>query len=150
MAKAPSKTTRSERPERPKRVPMNGSVDILEVGKKDPDHEYRWVSDNKKGRLQRFDGAWWDKVSHKDVQVALGAENHSDGSSSHVVTRVGTHADGSPEMGYLMRIPKKFYEEDQKAKQDAISAVEQSQLQSDGSYEKGQYGEVKLGATRSK
>jgi len=147
MAKAPSKTTR---PERPKRVPMNGSVDILEVGGKDPNHQYRWVTDNKKGKIQRFEAAWWDKVSNKDVQIALGAENHSASDDSPVVTRVGTHKDGSPEMGYLMRIPNKFYNEDQKVKQDEITSVEKNQLTSDESYEKGQYGGVKLGATRSK
>ena len=143
MAKAKARTE-----ERPARVPMTGNVDILVVGNKDKNYHYRWVTDDKKGRIQRFIAAWWDHVSFKDVDLALGAKDSTVGNDSPVQQRTGVHADGTPQYQYLMRIHNKYYKESQDVKQAAIDETERAKFQSDET--KGQYGEVKVKTSRSK
>jgi hypothetical protein len=99
--------------ERPrKRIPI-GQRNVLTVDSKDkdPDYEYRWVND-KDGRINMFRDAGWDIVEKRD---GLQVGDPRVGSSENVGTLV-TKSVGGNIMGYLMRIKKEFYEEDQEAK----------------------------------
>ena len=107
----------ADRAKRPNRIPVSGNRDLITVKGKDPAFEYRIVRDAP-GRLDKFLDAGYEVVTH---EAKVGDP------------RVGTPAaEGSPvkismgggEQGYLMRIPKEWYEEDQKAKQDEIDARE--------------------------
>lgn len=151
MARATNRPTgdqpRAEK--RPPRVNLSGSVDILEVGNKDPNNVYRWVNDEK-SKIQRYEAAWWDKVTGKEVQLALGARDASVGDDSPVVQEVGHHKNGEPKFAYLMRKEKKYFDEDYALKQAKIDEQEKSLFRSDKSFEKGQYGEVKQVVSRSR
>lgn len=107
----------ADRAQRPNRIPISGRRDILSVRGKEPGFEYRVVKDAP-GRVDMLMDAGYEIVSH-DVEVGQ--------------KRVGVPAqEGSPvrmslgggHQGYLMRQKKEWYDEDQKAKQDAITAAE--------------------------
>jgi len=154
MATAKTKATRpsgekSRTEKRPARVPLTGNVDILAVGEKDPENMYRWVNDEK-GKIQKYNAAWWDTVNKSDVQLALGARDTTVGEDSPVTQQVGTDKDGKPIIAYLMRKDKKYFEEDMAAKQKLIDEQEASMFRADESFDKGQYGKVKQQISRTK
>ena len=129
-----SKATESPVRERKKRTPVGGARDILTVYGKNPDYEYRWVIDSP-GRVQRFIEGGWE----------VDTENHEIG--HNVVDRgskVGsavTKASGDGRTLVLMRIPKEWYDEDQKAKQDRLDALEAS-MRADA--HEGRYGSLEI------
>lgn len=89
-----SREDQAHTPSRPARVRMVAGQKLA-VGRKDPNFEYRWFND-KPGRLDSAQAAWWEFVSE-------GGE------------RIKRHA-GTDTM-YLMRIEKKYFDEDQNLKQ---------------------------------
>lgn len=105
---------------RPQRIPVSGPRDILTVANKDPNYEYRWVNDVG-NRLQRFKEGGWDIVTD-DIHVI----------GQPVVdrpTKLGstfTKSVGGQVTAVLMRIKKEWFEEDQRAKQQAIDDLEAS------------------------
>lgn len=111
------------------RVPLS-SRDRFEVRGKNPDFEYRIFNDVG-DRILRAKAAGFEIC----VDETVGAHR----------VDVGTGIGTTPEMpvgggakGYLMRIPKEHYDEDQKAKQDDLMQLETSILNPkiDGGYGK--------------
>mgnify|MGYP001606547382 CR=1 FL=1 len=104
------------------RIPVSGPRDILTVHGKQADKEYRFVLDTP-GRIQRFEDGGWEKVTiTKGMEVGTSAVDRGSVVGS-VVTKIG----GQGQTLVLMAIPKEWYDEDQKAKQDAITALEATQ-----------------------
>lgn len=122
----------AQSPKRPKRTPVSGNRDILTVSGKDENFEYRWVNDSG-SRINQFKTAGYEVVTH-DVVVGdnkVGA-----------ATAVGSVVDKPVGLGttaVLMRIPKEFYEEDQKTIRDSNTetmAQMKQEAVSDGRYGK--------------
>ena len=83
------------------RVPMTAGANLGMPIPADPNFHYRWIEGNKKGRVERALKAWYDFCYYADgskVQRPSGAFQM-----------------------YLMKIELKYWEEDQKAKQDQVT-----------------------------
>lgn len=111
-----------QRVTRETRTPVDGARDILTVRGKDPNFEYRWVIDSP-GRIQRFQEGGWE------VDTAASEVGQKTVDRESKVGSATTKASGDGRTYVLMRIPKEWYEEDQKAKQDRITALESSMKQ---------------------
>lgn len=101
-----SKRTARERRLRKNRGSMDGARDLkLAVSvEKDPSYVYRWVNDEKNGRIARMtnsDHDDWEVVQEEDARY------------------VGRDRDNTPLQARLLRKPREFYEEDRRAKQAA-------------------------------
>lgn len=108
------------RVQRPKRTPINGR-NVLTVTGKDPNYVYRIVNDVG-DRINMFKEAGYELVESDTVKVGDRRVNvaSAEGSKAQVsVDKEGTKA-------FVMRIPKDWYEEDQKAKQEHVNELEQS------------------------
>lgn len=87
-------------------------------------------SDQRKGHVRR----WVNDTPGRLAQAKLAGYEHvleradADGSGQYRSAIVGTNDIGGPLKAYLMEIPREFYEEDQKAKQDAIDEVDKTIL----------------------
>lgn len=106
----PTKTDRKQR------VPVGGHRNILTVANKDPNFEYRWVLDSP-GRLEQFKEGGYEVVT-ETPEVGDPTVDRASQLGSAVTMVRGTST------LVLMRIPREWYEEDQKAKQDEIDALE--------------------------
>lgn len=104
---------------RPKRTPISGR-NVLTVKGKEPGYEYRIVNDTG-DRIEMFKDAGWELVESKTVTVGDRRVDRttSEGSYAQVSVGGGTKA-------FVMRIPKEYYDEDQKAKQAQVNALEES------------------------
>jgi hypothetical protein len=124
---------------RVKRQPV-GQRNRLDVKGKDENYVYRFVNDvgDRIGQFQEAGYEMVDKKSHKvgDNRVDV----HSAEGSQAFVT-VGVKPNGEPQKGYLMRIKREWYDEDQAAKMDKVRELETSikKPNFDGSY-----GDIKL------
>lgn len=109
---------------RPKRVPLHAQR-VLDVDNKDPNFEYRVVNELP-GRVEKFIKAGWEPVSG-DVSTS-DASRVQDASQLGSVTRrvVNKSSRAEVQTAVLMRIPKEYYEEDQKEKQRKVDEIEQS------------------------
>ena len=99
---------RQETSNRKERVPFGSPKQRL-TNPGDPNFVYRIFNDNwtkEPGRIMRAKAAGYEVVEGYD----------------HIA--VGTNEDGTAIQGVLMRIPKEFYEEDQKLKQAEIDKVD--------------------------
>lgn len=103
--------------QRKERIPVNGNRDILTVADKKDDLEYRWVLDSP-GRLEKFFQAGWEIVKD-NLKVGQTAVD----SGSRLGDAVTTSRGG--QVLVLMSIPKEWYDQDQKAKQEKVDAVEE-------------------------
>jgi len=123
MSKAPNRPERTAQ-----RTPL-GQRNRLSFGNLDPDFVYRVVND-KDSRLKDAQAAGYEFVVSDeklgDIRVAEGSSMDS---------RVAKPVGGGV-TGYLMRIPKEFYDEDQTAKYDKINKSEEAMKP-----KKGQIGE---------
>ena len=119
--------------ERPKRTPVSGHRNILTVANKDPNYEYRWVLDSP-GRLEAFKEGGYEVVT-KDMEVGDSTVDKGSQLGSAVTMVRGTST------LVLMRIPREWYDEDQKAKQEEIDALEATMK----SPESADYGKVGIG-----
>lgn len=88
-------------PERPARVPMGATLK-LEFGSvtDDPDYQFRVFSD-RDGRIQQAKQGWWEHVK--------------DENGDNIVRHSGLYTQ------YLMKIEKKYWDEDQLLKQSKLS-----------------------------
>lgn len=111
IAKAPSGRTR--------RTPV-GYRNRFDVSGKDENFHYRIVSD-KEGRIQEFLDAGYEVVDK--TQTKLGASRLEGGSSIGSTSSIPL---GAGDTGVLMRIPKEFYDEDQRAKELKIKEAEKA------------------------
>ena len=125
--------TRYEKPR--KRIPL-GKRNVLTYPKEDqdPNFSYRVVNDEP-GRIKMFRDAGWEVVEKQtgaigDPQVGV----------SEQVGSIVTKAVGGGKVGYLMRIKKKFYDEDQETKANNIRELEDGLKMK----KQGQYGKVDI------
>jgi len=131
--------TRAEnRPTREtKRVPVSGNRNVMTVTDLDPNYSYRWVNDTSDGRIERFQLGGWELVERKDHKVGDRTAGTSKGTTSLITKMVGKDV-----TAFLMRINMEFYEEDQAAKQVAISESEEDMKRQLNSGNDGTYGSV--------
>ncbi len=127
-------TTRANK--RPNRVPVSGQRDILTVENKDESNIYYWTNDVD-DRIQRFVDGGYSFVTADGKLVGTRQVDSTGKSIGSIVSKnVGLGV-----TAYLMAISREWYEEDQKAKQDSITAVEESMRNSG---QDGNYGDVKI------
>lgn len=109
IAKSPSGRVR--------RTPV-GARNVLTVGGKDPNYEYRIVNDEG-DRVEQFKAAGYDVVSASDVTVGDRriTKASSEGSAAQVSVGGGMKA-------VVMRIQKDWYAEDQASKIASIAQTE--------------------------
>lgn len=115
MSRTPSSATST----RPKRTPISGR-NVLTVKGKDLNYEYRIVNDSG-DRIEMFKDAGWELVDGKDVTVGDRRVDRTTAEGSKAQVSVGNGV-----KAFVMRIPKEYYEEDQKAKNAQIDALEQT------------------------
>lgn len=108
-----------QRKERKDRIPVGGPRDVLTVQNKDPNYVYRWVLDVP-GRIRRYEDGGYECV-RDDLQVGQKTVD----SNTQLGSVVTKHGGGDKKL-ILMRIPKKWYDEDQAAKAEKIDALEES------------------------
>lgn len=121
---------------RVKRTPI-GTRNVLTVQGKDPNYVYRIV--NAEGdRVATFEEAGYELVEAADVRIGDKRINtpSADGSKAQASVGAGMKA-------YVMRINKDWYDEDQKAKQAQLDALEQSMKETaqNGNYN---YGKIEI------
>ncbi len=109
VAKSPSGRVR--------RTPV-GVRNVLTVGGKDPNYEYRIVNDEG-DRVEQFKAAGYDVVSASDVTVGDRRINKASAEGSVAQVSVGGGL-----KAVVMRIKKEWYTEDQAAKIDSIAQTE--------------------------
>jgi hypothetical protein len=105
---------------RPKRTPIT-SRNVLSVSGKDANYVYRIVNDVG-DRIEMFRENGYELVDGKDVKIGDRRLNSAsaEGSKAQVsVDREGTKA-------FVMRIPKEWYEEDQRQKQLKVDDLEKT------------------------
>ena len=113
--KAAAKTALAEKRIETKRVPMGSARNILPVHDTPDGYVDRWIKDSP-GRLEKA-----LKSGREFVREATVGDRQVDRGSS-VGAVVHNDNDGTPL--YLMRIPKEYYDEDQKAKQEVVDKKE--------------------------
>ena len=121
---------------RKERIPVGTARDILAVKDQDPNYVYRWVNDQP-GRIEKFKDGGYEVVT-ETVEVGGASVDRNTKLGSAVTKTVG-----GTMTAVLMRIPREWYNEDQKAKQDEIAAKEQAIRSADSDY-----GDVKLNRRR--
>ncbi len=109
VAKSPSGRVR--------RTPV-GVRNVLTVGGKDPNYEYRIVNDEG-DRVEQFKAAGYDVVSASDVTIGDRRINKASAEGSIAQVSVGGGL-----KAVVMRIKKEWYLEDQAAKMEHISQTE--------------------------
>lgn len=120
---------------RKKRPPINGRGDVLTLSNTDDGYVYR-VFNDKGTRVAQHKDYGWETVSADDITI--GTRNTVKAGTVASVTV--DSSDGT--QGVVMRIPREWYDEDQKAKQTAIAKTEE---QITGESEKdGNYGKVSI------
>jgi len=134
-----------------KRVPVSGMRDIMTVLNKEEGYAYRWVTDidEKGSRIYKYKRGGWEmsplETTEGEIRVGEEAvfrtENKEDIIRLHV---------GAGQFAYLMRIKKEWYDEDQKAKADAIDEVEATITRTGSSTGEsfGQYGSISIDSKR--
>ena len=105
---------------RTRRTPVDGARDILAVRNQDPNYVYRWIAEDpqRPGRVEYLKDKGYEVVTD-DMEVGHKAVDRNTKVGS-VVTRLG----GGGITLVLMRQLKEWYDEDQKAKQDKVDALE--------------------------
>jgi hypothetical protein len=119
---------------RPKRIPV-GSRNRLDVIGKDPNFVYRIVNDVD-DRVERFKQAGYELVDVSESRLSSQrvGTGTPEGTMASMPVGMGT-------TGYLMKIPKEWYEEDQRLKQVQIDTSEESIKKPNID---GAYGEIKI------
>jgi len=109
---------------RPKRVPLHEQRNSkLEVSNLDPKFVYRWVND-KPGRIESFKLAGWTIATGEETVIYKQA-----GDASSIGSGLKQNVNSNPELAsqaILMKIPKEFYDEDQKVKQVEVDQIAKS------------------------
>lgn len=126
----------SVRPDRskPKRVSIADQRNILTHPEaNDPNYMYRVVVDykSKPGRIQKFKNA-----GYVHVQSGEGMGDDAAGKPTKLGKQVSVPV-GNGETGYLMKIPKEYFDEDQSAKEKSLKETEAAMKRK----KEGQYGE---------
>jgi len=109
IAKAPSGRTQ--------RVPV-GTRNVLTVMGKDPNYEYRIINDSG-DRVQEFMDAGYELVEKDSVRV--GDKRVNSATAEGTVAQLSV---GQGQKGYVVRIKKEWYDEDQAKKQRRVNELE--------------------------
>lgn len=123
IAKVPSGRTQ--------RVPV-GTRNVLTVAGKDPNYEYRIINDSG-DRVQEFLDAGYELVEKDSVRV--GDKRVNSATAEGTVSQVSV---GQGQKGYIVRIKKEWYQEDQARKQRQVNEQERATKDKalDGTYGK--------------
>ena len=121
-------------PGRPVRQPVSQRK-VLSAPKR-PGYVRRWVNDTE-GRVNLFTEGGWLPVENKE---GLETANKSKLVEAPLGSIVSRHV-GNGMKAVLMEIKEEFYQEDQAAKADQISATEKDIL---SNRSEGQYGDIKV------
>lgn len=115
MARAPRAANRKPKTERQQRVPLGTPQAKLAV---EPRSGYmrRWIND-KPGRIQKALAGGYQHVT----QVV---ESDEEKRSENISAVVGVNEDGTPMRAFLMEIPQRLYDQDQKAKEAEIAKID--------------------------
>ncbi len=108
--------------ERTKRTPVNGR-NVLTVEGKEPGYVYRIVNDVG-DRINTFQEGGYELVDAKSVKVGDRRLNNASAEGSKAQVSVG-----GGQKAFVMRIPKDWYDEDQRAKQAHVDSIEHSMKQ---------------------
>jgi len=104
------------------RVPLSQFYRKLSFEDQEEGFEYRWIND-KGDRIRRAKQGSWEFIEDDGFQI--GDEHIVNGPTEGKGTVVEKVVDQDTGMkAYLMRIPKEYYDEDQKAKQAQIDDTE--------------------------
>lgn len=117
---------------RPERKPV-GFRNRLAVYDQDPNYVYRWVNTNADGgdRIIIMEQAGYEKVPKSTHRTDTGRVDAS------ALGSFETAPGGGGDTLVLMRIPREWYEEDQKAKQARVDELDSAQKRTpDGFYGK--------------
>lgn len=132
---------------KPKRVPVSGMRDIMTVLNKEEGYEYRWVTDvdEKGSRIYKYKRGGWEMspLQTADGNIIVGEEAVFRTEAKEDIIRLHV---GGGQFGYLMRIKKEWYDEDQKDKAAEIDAMEDTITGTGSSTGEnfGQYGKVTI------
>jgi hypothetical protein len=106
-------------------VPLGAPRLKLNFTNTDPAYVYRVVVDHP-GRLEAAEQGGYEFVTDDAVKVGEGPEDER-AMGSRIARHVGgAHSTGSAKMGYLMRIPRELYEQDQHDKDRHVTATEKA------------------------
>lgn len=113
-----------DRSSRKERVPLGVARTRLSIDEsaKDPNYNYRWITD-KPGRLDSAQSGGYE-FAPEQVKVGQDVKDGNSDVGSRVSRVVGTNSDGTPQRGYLMRIPKEYFEADQAEKQRKVDDID--------------------------
>ena len=139
-SRSTTKTTERE-VRRPTRVPMSGSRKRMHIEDDllDPDFHYAWITDQK-DLVFRAQRAGYEKVLTSEIPSWGVADVDSADSSSSVVCMPVGHGF----MGYYMKQPMAFYDED-RAEMDALVDRREGDMKKQlNSGDNGTYGDVKF------
>lgn len=115
-------TVKSRIAARAQRTPINGR-NVLTVTGKDPEYVYRIVNDAG-DRIATFKEAGYELVESSSVKVGDRRLDNASAEGSKAQVSVG-----GGQKAFVMRIPKDWYEADQKAKQAEVDRLEQTMKQ---------------------
>lgn len=114
------------------RIPVGGNTQKLYIPEelKDKNYHYVWVNDTP-GNIKRYQDGGYEIVEDREglIEVGAGSMDNSRFEGSAVVTHVGRTRDEANTPAVLMRIHKKYYEEDKQAKREEIQEIESSMYQ---------------------
>ncbi len=122
--------------ERVRRTPINGTRNILTVRGKEPGYEYRVVNDDG-DRIAMFQEQGYELVTDSSVQIGDRRVANPTQEGSNIQISVG-----GGKKAFLMRIKEDWFKEDQKSKQEYVTASEEG-IRREASLP-GNYGEVKI------
>ena len=121
-----------------KRKPIGTSSRLtVDSRDKDPNFHYRIVNDDPPGRIKMFEEAGYEVVKEN---VSIGDRQAGDGKQ---IGKIAEKQVGGGVKAYLMKIPKKWYNEDQEAKARRLREAESAMR--DESNKQGRYGKVEVG-----
>lgn len=117
--KAESSKVESALPKRRKRAPVTGEQRLKLSAPTRPGYVRRFVNDSG-NRIRDLYDRDYEYVEDKSIST--------DGEGTRVCRRVGVKKDGSPLYAYLMEVPEKYYQEDQREKQRPLDEFDEAIL----------------------
>jgi hypothetical protein len=121
---------------RPRRANI-GTRNVLTVNGKDPAYEYRVVNDVG-DRISQFQEMGYEIVT--DPKISVGDRRIANPTAEGSPVKVSV---GGGTQGYVMRIKKEWYDEDQAAKQELPDRIEQAMRRE--AKESSDFGNVSIG-----
>jgi len=131
-----SANTTEKKSTRPTRTPINGTRNVLKIKGQEAGYQYRVVNDEG-DRVAQLEAAGYEIVTDQGVQVGDRRVAKATQEGSPIKVSVG-----GGQQGYVMRIKKDWYDEDQAAKLKQVNELE-SQIRKDAKAG-ADYGDVKF------